>query len=126
MTVVLDSSALLAISFRERGADRALAVLPEAIMSTVNASEVVARYIDRGVPDAEATLTFLEFDLPTRTFDTAQALDAGILRRATRARGLSLGDRACLALARATGARVMTADQTWADLDLGVEIEVIR
>jgi PIN domain nuclease of toxin-antitoxin system len=55
-----------------------------------------------------------------------EALDSGLLREATRAAGLSLGDRLCLAAARARQARVLTADRSWAGLDVGVEIEVIR
>ena len=62
----------------------------------------------------------------TEPLSAAQASAAGLLRRMTRAQGLSLGDCCCLALALERGARVMTADRAWAGLDLGVEIEVIR
>jgi PIN domain nuclease of toxin-antitoxin system len=126
VTVVLDSSALLAIGFGEPGAERVRAAMAEAVISAVNASEIIARLIDRGVPGDEAVLSLREFEVPVRPFDQEQARDAGLLRAATRTLGLSLGDRACLALARAEGATVLTADRTWAGLDLGVTIEVIR
>jgi ribonuclease VapC len=126
VTIVLDSSALLAISFGEPGAERVRTAMAEAVISAVNVVEVIGRYLDRGVPKDEARLSFTEFEIPVRPFESEQAQDAGLLRAATRSLGLSLGDRACLALARAEGAKVMTADRSWAGLDVGVEIEVIR
>jgi ribonuclease VapC len=58
--------------------------------------------------------------------DQNQALVAGALRKQTRSKGLSLGDRACLALAKSTGRIALTADRAWADLDVDVKVEVIR
>lgn len=59
-------------------------------------------------------------------FDHAQAVQAGELRRTTRSTGLSLGDRACLALAASRGLQVLTADRAWTGLSIGLEIECIR
>ena len=59
-------------------------------------------------------------------FDEPRAYDTASLRSLTRAKGLSLGDRACLALARERGVPAVTADRAWAALDLGIEIELIR
>lgn len=126
VTIVFDSSALLAITFAEEGADRATEALNEGILSAVNASEVVARLVDRGAGDEEAQRWLRGFDLAIRPFDESLAVAAGLLRSATRKHGLSLGDRACLALARREGAAVLTADRTWATLDVGVEVELIR
>ena len=95
-------------------------------MSAVNASEVVTKLVDLGADGEEARQSLLAFGLTIRPFDAAQATEAGMLRAATRAQGLSLGDRACLALALREGARVMTADRAWAKLDLGVEVVLIR
>ena len=66
------------------------------------------------------------YGLAIRPFDESLALEAGFLRTSTRQYGLSLGDRACLALALREGAPVVTADRTWANLDLGIDIRVIR
>lgn len=126
MTVVFDSSALLAIIFAEEGADRATEALSDGILSAVNASEVVARLVDRGAGDEDARRWLRGFGLAIRPFDESLAVAAGLLRNATKEHGLSLGDRACLALARRERATVLTADRTWAKLDLGVQVELIR
>ena len=100
MPIVFDSSAVLAITFGERGADRAADALGDGVLSAVNASEVVARLVERGDGDEEARQTLRYLGLPIRPFDEGLAIAAGLLRRTTREHGLSLGDRACLALAR--------------------------
>lgn len=126
MSAVFDSSALLAIAFRERGAAAAGRALSGALLSAVNAAEVVSRLVDTGASAADARAVLLAFGLTIHPFDAALAIDAGLLRTATRDLGLSLGDRACMALARRERARVITADRSWATLDVGVEIELIR
>ena len=126
MTVVLDSSALLAIAWGEDGAAVALRAAEDAIMSAVNVTEVITRLVDRGASREEALRSLRRVGPAVRPFDESLALDAGFLRTATRRYGLSLGDRACLALAMRERASVVTADKAWAQLDLGVEVHVIR
>lgn len=126
MTTVFDSSAVLAIAFEEEGSEAAARRLGDGILSAVNASEVVARIVDLGASGEEARASLLGFGFEIRPFDAALAVAAGLLRTATRERGLSLGDRACMALAIREQARVVTADRAWAALDLGVEVELIR
>jgi ribonuclease VapC len=126
MTVVLDASAVLAMLWHERGGDRVAAISEDTIVSVVNLSEVVAKMLDRGFTETQAREVADQIESTVIPFDEGQALSAGLLRATTRARGLSLGDRACIALALARGARIMTADRAWVDLDAGVVIEVIR
>ena len=126
MSVVFDSSALLAIVFREDGAVAAERRLSGGIVSAVNASEVIARLVDYGMSGEDARNELLNFGLEIRPFDTALAVAAGQLRAATREKGLSLGDRACVALAILEQAGVVTADRAWAGLDLDVQVELIR
>lgn len=126
MSVVFDSSALLAIAFEEDGAAVAMRRLSDGIISAVNASEVIARFVDLGANGEEARASLLAFGLEIRPFDTALAVAAGLLRAATREKGLSLGDRACMALAIREQAGVVTADRAWATLALDVEVELIR
>lgn len=126
MTVVLDASALLAVLRTEPGWERVEARLEGARIGAVNLSEVVAKLIDDGVPEAEIRLAIGRLELDVHAFDVQHAYLAGVLRGGTRGLGLSLGDRACLALAQSLGAPALTADRSWSRLDLGIAIEVIR
>jgi len=123
---VLDASALLAAMLDEAGAERVRGVLPTARIGAVNLSEVVAKLQERGIPDDEIDQSLVDLDLDVVPFDRALAVAAGKLRVATRSAGLSLGDRACLALARASDAVALTTDRAWAKLKVGVTIEVAR
>ncbi len=124
---VLDASAVLALLNSEPGADRVFRAAAEgAKISTVNLSEVVAKLDEAGMPAAAIrdAIEAIEFDLVA--FDATQAYRAGLLRRRTRDAGLSLGDRACLALAGGSGLPALTADRRWQGLELGVAITVLR
>lgn len=123
---VLDASALLTVMLGEPGADAVNAVLDRARIGAVNLSEVVAKLQERGVPDDAITLSLADLDLPVVPFDQDQALRAGKLRLATRGAGLSLGDRACLALASSLGAIAVTTGQAWTKISIGVEIAFAR
>jgi ribonuclease VapC len=125
--VVLDASALLALLFNEPGADIVAARLATSVIGAVNLSEVAAKLADHGMPAEAIALTFREFDLDVRAFDVDQARIAGALRGSTRALGLSLGDRACLALAASLNATAMTADRVWGQISAdGVAVQLIR
>jgi ribonuclease VapC len=124
--IALDASALLAFLFREPGHERVADALATSCVSTVNLSEVLARFVRDGHDPS---------DLPTRlagagvrlvSFGLDHAAVAAELFPATRPLGLSLGDRACLALARSRGIPAMTTDRAWRRLDIGVEIIVVR
>lgn len=95
-------------------------------MSTVNVTEVVTKLIDRGMslPDIWADLR--NTAIAIYPFDEADAEEAARLRTSTRAAGLSLGDRACIALAARLGTPVVTADQAWTAVSLPVEVILIR
>jgi PIN domain nuclease of toxin-antitoxin system len=124
--VVLDSSALLCLLNGETGAERVADVMPSAVIGAVNLAEVVTKLHERGlsVEEVEEVLGGLNLDI--RPFTSAQAYATGHLRPITRTLGLSLGDRACLALASELGTSALTADQAWAKMTVGVDVEVIR
>ncbi len=126
MSVVLDTSAVLASLWNEPGAARVDEVIGEACISAVNLSELVAKLVDRGANAGQIEDVLTALNLDVAGFSAVQAQVSGELRRDTKPLGLSLGDRCCLALARDEGRGVLTADRAWADLDIGVEIEVIR
>ncbi len=123
---ILDASALIALLFNEPGANRVLSALPLAKISAVNLSEVTAKLIERGVAEADIVSSFAELTLDVVPFDTPQALLAGSLRASTRHAGLSLGDRACLALAQSMGAIALTTDSAWVQLKTRAQVEMIR
>lgn len=102
------------------------AALPGAAMSAVNLAEVVAKLRERGLALAEIRDALAGLALDIRPFATVQAYAAGDLRPATRDFGLSLGDRACLALAAELGVPAFTADREWARLKLGIDVQVVR
>ena len=126
MKYVLDASALIAAILREPGAEIVRSVLVRSVMSSVNMVEVGSRLIDIGY-NPEAALRHLDaLGVNVVPFDEALAAVAARLRADTRAAGLSLGDRACLALAVREKAVALTADRAWARIDVGCEIKLIR
>lgn len=125
-TAVLDASALLAMLHAEPGGEEVRRVLQTSSISSVNWSEVVQKSLERGV-EVEGMRQDLEvLGLEIVPFSAAQAERAAFLRALTRHLGLSLGDRACLALAAESRLPALTTDRNWADLALDVEIRVTR
>jgi len=124
--VVFDSSAILALLHREPGADIVLQHAGNAIVSAVNLGELGARLVEHGMPEDDVRAVVGAVGVDIVPFDEDQAYASAFLRRATHARGLSLGDRACLALAKSRGLPALTADRIWAELEIGIEIRLIR
>lgn len=122
---VLDSSAVLALLLSEPGSERVKAVLPGAFLSAVNMAEVVSKLCERGMPAGEARAAIEAIGVRIVDFDIDQACLSGELRPMTRSAGLSLGDRACLALARLRQLSAMTADTPWRELK-GFDVIFIR
>jgi PIN domain nuclease of toxin-antitoxin system len=122
---VLDSSAVLALLFAEPGAAAVEAVLPGALLSTVNFAEVVSKLREHGMPASQARAAIEAIGVDVEPFDSDQATIAGALRPTTRSIGLSLGDRACLALAQRRGFPALTTDQAWSRVD-GANVVCIR
>ena len=126
MTFVLDASAMLAVLLEEPGRERVREVMGEAMIASVNWSEVVARLASRAASDAQIAAATSLMAGKIEGFGVKDADLAGRLIAQTRPLGLSLGDRCCLACGILRKATVLTTDRVWARLDLGVSIEVIR
>jgi PIN domain nuclease of toxin-antitoxin system len=124
--VVLDASALLALMRAENGAERVAALIDHAVIGAVNLAEVTSKLAREAVSIDVIREWIDALELDVRPFDRELAHAAGALLPATRGQGLSLGDRACLALARSLGATALTTDRAWRDVDVAVVIEVIR
>ncbi|MEF3168219.1 MAG: type II toxin-antitoxin system VapC family toxin [Deltaproteobacteria bacterium] len=125
---ILDASAVLAWLWQEPGGQEMDEILSAGgcLMSTVNAAEVLTKALELGLPPDHATVLLDSLDVEIVAHDRQQAVEAALLRPITRHLGLSLGDRACLALARSLSAPAVTADRAWLSLDAGVEIQCIR
>ena len=124
--IALDASALLAFLFGEAGHEQVAAVVDESCLSSVNLAEVISRFVRDGhsahLVQQQITGSGIEV-VPFLAEDAA--LVAGLVPL-TQKLGLSLGDRACLALALRRNVPAITADQVWAKLDLPIEVRVIR
>ena len=124
---VLDASAILAILNQEPGSEKlTLDILSDALSSTVNLAEVQARLVNCGGTPEEAWEDALSVVRETVPFTEEQARIAGGLVVQTRALGLSLGDRACLALGMVLNAPVYTTDRAWKKLKVGIPIHLLR
>jgi ribonuclease VapC len=124
--VVLDASAVLAVVHNERGSEVVIASLPDALLSAVNFAEAVSKLVERSVATELAVASIHGLGLTIVDFDGGLAAVTGSLRAQTRHLGLSLADRACLALAQRERAPALTGDQKWSRLDIGVDIRIFR
>jgi PIN domain nuclease of toxin-antitoxin system len=124
--IVLDSSALLAILFFEPGCERVADFVPQSCMTTVNLAEVLGRLARDGRALDQMLDQLDRMGIAWIDFDRELAIVAAALLPQTAPFGLSLGDRACLALARMRRLPAVTADRAWARLDLGIAIELVR
>ena len=125
--IVLDASVVLALLNQESGANGLTPdLLSNATSSTVNLAEVQSKLVSAGGTPDEAWEDTLSPIREGEPFTEEHARIAGSLVAQTRTLGLSLGDRACLALGLVLKAPVYTADKSWKNLKLGVRIHVIR
>lgn len=126
MSIVLDSSAVLAILWNEPGSEMVLDHIDGAVMSAVNYAEVLSKIADRGINGNRAKALLASLAIDIISFEKIQAETGGLLRSQTRHLGLSLGDRACIALAMIKAWPVLTADKVWAELTLGIAVKLVR
>jgi ribonuclease VapC len=123
--IVLDASALLAFLFRETGHEMVEQYIEGSCISTVNLSEVAGRLIRDGIDAAPLMEQIKETSIEIIPFTQAHALHAANFIPRTRRYGLSLGDRACLGLAREQRLPALTADIAWSDLT-NIDVEIIQ
>lgn len=125
---VLDASAVLAFLQGEPGEEAVADVLEagRGIICAVNLSEVAAKLVHGGMTAVLAVEALRSLDLDVRPFDEPLALECAWLREPTRTAGLSLGDRACLALGKQLSCPVLTTDRSWNGLAVGVPVQLAR
>lgn len=126
ISCIIDTSVVLAIVLAEPGCDLAAEIMPKSMISSVNLAEIVTKLIGNGYDPVQVEIKLAQLELVVSPFDQTLAITTGLLRRTTRHKGLSLGDRACLALALREKLPVYTTDRAWAELDIGVEVRLLR
>ncbi len=117
---------MLALLLDEPGAALVAAALRGGCLSTVNLAEVLSQFHRRGIDCAGLPALLVRAGIELVPFTTADAERAAALLPSTQSAGLSLADRACLALALTRAQPVLTADRVWARLDLDVEVRMVR
>lgn len=123
---VLDASAVLAVLNGEPGEENVIPILAESAISTVNLTEVGAKLLEAGMDEASAQIAVSVLGIgEVMDFDEDLAWETAKLRPLTKQHGLSLGDRACLALAMKLKVPAVTADKQWSKLKL-CKVVVIR
>ncbi len=125
MSVVLDASAILVLILGEKGEDVVSQHMTGANVSTVNLCEVITKLVDYNLSPAAAWDQIERLDMDIRDFQIEQAQLAARLRPHTKSFGLSLGDRACMALGQSMKVPVLTSDQRMKDAGDMVNIDVM-
>jgi len=125
---LLDASALLALFQGEKGSETVAGHIPYSALSTVNLAEVASVLNKVGMPENEIQELFTDIDIEILSYERESAVATGSIRSLTQKKGLSLGDRACLATAKKHKRIALTADKVWLDFqeELGVVVELIR
>lgn len=125
---VIDTSAVFIDLQNERGADEARKWLRDAVISSVNLHEIVAKVTEKGASPDQARALVEKLRLTVHPHGEEDAIESGLLRSTTKSKGLSLGDRACLALAKKLDLPAVTGDGAWVDVadDLGVKVVMVR
>ena len=124
--IVLDASAVLALLNNEHGSKTVELNIHKGLISAVNLSEVITVLGNIGMSHHEAIKLTDDLLSEVISFDKEQAAIAAEMRGITKSFGLSLGDRACLALAKSKKLSVLTADAVWTKLNIGVAVQLIR
>jgi ribonuclease VapC len=127
MIHVMDSSALLALTRGETGCEvvQELIYTKDCVISSVNMAEVGTKLIEYGLPPSELPRIVVQFQIDVIDFNTEQAILSAQLRPQTRAAGLSMGDRACLALTKLMEGIAVTTDQAWQDVRISAGVKVL-
>lgn len=124
---VMDSSALLALTRGELGFETVQELIhrEDCVISSVNMAEVGTKLIEYGLPPDELPRIVQQFQIDVIDFNNEQAILSAQLRPLTRAAGLSMGDRACLALTKLVEGIAVTTDQAWQDVRISADVKIL-
>jgi ribonuclease VapC len=124
---ILDSTALIALAGLETGAQRVAELLETSAVSAVNLAETANKLLEKGFSEAEVRESLAKLELKVENWTEDLAYRSAELSRFNKSHGLSLGDRACLTLAKQLHATAVTSDRAWRRLPaLGVSVMIFR
>jgi ribonuclease VapC len=124
---VLDSTAVLALLYSEPGHQYVKEVLNKSAVSAVNLAEIVNKLAQMGPMPEAVRESLVRLELRVEDWSKDMAYQSAEFSRLSKSHGLSLGDRACLTLAKQLQATAVTSDRTWRRLpSLGVRIMIFR
>ena len=124
---ILDSTALIALVGSESGSQRIADLLENSAVSAVNLAETANKLLEKGFSQAEVRESLAKLELKVEDWSEAMAYRSAEFTRYNKSHGLSLGDRACLTLAKHLHATAVTSDRTWSRKPaLGVPIMIFR
>jgi ribonuclease VapC len=124
---ILDSTALIALAGLETGAQRVAELLETSAVSAVNLAETANKLLEKGFSEAEVRESLAKLELKVENWTEDLAYRSAELTRFNKSHGLSLGDRACLTLAKQLHATAVTSDRAWRRLSSsGVSVMIFR
>jgi PIN domain nuclease of toxin-antitoxin system len=125
--ILFDTSAVLALINNEYGKESAEKFLGSISISSVNLSELYSKLMDYGINEEEIKEITVSVINKVIDFDKDLSLEAARLRSITKSKGLSLGDRACIATGIKYNLEIYTADKAWLDCSITkAKINLIR
>lgn len=126
MIYVLDASALMAVILEEPGADVVLGAERDSEINILNVGEVMTSVVERGGDPMRVYALINQLRLRVRAYREYHAIEGAKIRPLTRRLGLGIGDRTCLVQGISSNRPVLTGDRKWLELDLPVEVHLIR
>ena len=123
---VIDASALLAAIHKEKGGDIVEQNIDHCVISAVNWSEVLQKLERAGIDTDQIESALKALGLEVLDFTDEEARITSKLWKPSKTLGLSLADRACLATGIHLNTQVITADKAWAEMEIDIEIVLIR
>jgi len=124
---VLDSSALIAVVSLEAGHVRVRELLDRSVISAVNLAETVNKLALKTSSAEAARQYLLPLELNVEDWSEDLAYQSAEFTPFIKSHGLSLGDRACLTLAKRLHATAVTSDRAWRRVpSLGVRVMIFR
>jgi ribonuclease VapC len=124
---VLDATALIALVAQESGSERIAELLENSVVGAVNLAETANKLLEKGFSAAEVRESLAKLELKIEDWTEAMAYRSAEFTRFNKSHGLSLGDRACLTVAKQLRITAVTSDSTWRRApSLGVPIMIFR